>query len=237
MPEYDYFISGGGHEARGMKPTNPALPKVGYGGHPVGARPKRRSLTVYQGRQPFTLEVPMVLWNDGGSVEEDRIALDNMATTEAELLTQAPPVVQIKASYTLPIPPALGTEDTARWWIEDLTWDEEFREPPSEGGFLTYKVVTVVLLEWTPDFLLDQYTITNATRIGKYRVRRPPDTLKGIASRFHTSVEVIKALNPKVRSDGSLRSGMILSVPEPAKAPTALGPKAPPKRKARKSRR
>lgn len=233
MPEYDYFISGGGHEAKGVKPDDPTLPKTGYGGHPVGARPKRKALTVYQGRQPFTLEVPMILWNDGDSVEADRIALDNMATSEAETIKQAPPVVQIKASYTLPIPPALGTEATARWWIEDIVWGKEFRKPPHEGGFLTWKEVTVTLLEWTPDVLLDQNTITNATRIGKYRVKKPPDTMKRIAAKFHTTVAVIKKLNPKLRSDGSLKNGMEISVPEPNKAPKN-SPKGPSKAKKRK---
>jgi LysM repeat protein len=231
---YDYIITGGGFEAKGVKPTNPALPSLGYGGHPIGARPKRKALTVYQGRQPFTLEVPMVLWNSGNSVEPDREALDNMATTEAELLTQAPPVVQIEAIYPLPIPPALGTQKTAKWWIEDLKWGEEFREPPEDGGFLTWKEVTVSFLEWSPDFLLDQYTITNSTRIGKYRVRKPPDTLKSIASKFNTSVEVLKNLNTKLRSDGSLKDGMTISVPEPKKPPSSSGPKAPPKAKAKR---
>jgi hypothetical protein len=200
MPEYDYFISGGGHEAKGLKPNNPVLPKVGYGGHPIGARPKRKSLTVYQGRQPFTLEVPMTLWRDGDSVEGDREALDNMATTEAELLTQQPPVVRIKASYPLPIPPVLGTQETARWWIEDLTWGEEFRRPPSEGGYLTYKEVTVTLLEWTEDYLLP-----GSTRTYTYRVKKPPDTIFSIAARCYVTAAVIRQLNPSLRSDGSLK--------------------------------
>jgi hypothetical protein len=220
VPEHDYTLTGGGHTAHGMKPDDPALPKTGYGGHPVNARPKKKALTIYQGRQPFTFDVPMVLWNDGASVEDDRIALENMATTEGERVTQAPPVVQLRASYPLPIPPALGTDRTARWWIEDLEWGKEFRNPPSEGGAMTYKEVTVVLLEWTPDVLLDQHTLTNAKRIGKYRVKKPPDTLKRIASKFHTTVAVIKKLNPKLRSDGSLKDGMTISVPEPAKKNT-----------------
>ncbi|MHB8240684.1 MAG: LysM peptidoglycan-binding domain-containing protein [Solirubrobacteraceae bacterium] len=232
MAEYDYFISGGGHEARGVKPTDPSLPKVGYGGHPVGARPKRKALTVYQGRQPFTLEVPMILWNDGASVEGDRIALDNMATTEAELLTQAPPVVQIKASYTLPIPPALGTENTAKWWIEDLAWGEEFRKAPDEGGYLTFKVVTVTLLEWSEDYLLG-----GGSRNWRYRVRKPPDTLFSIAARCNVPVSTIQRLNPKLRSAGSLKNGMIIHTPEPLEGPKVKpGPKAP-LRKAHKPKR
>jgi hypothetical protein len=226
VPDFDYCIFGGDYEACGMKPTDPVLPKDGYGGHPVGARPKRRALTVYQGRQPFTLEVPMYLWRDGESVEEDRIALDNMATSEGELQGQAPPVVQIKASYPLPIPPALGTQDTAFWWIEDIVWGEEFRKPPHEGGFITYKVVTVNLLEWTPDTLLEKGT---ATRIGKYHVKKPPDTLKSIAATYGISVSTLKKLNPKLRSDDSLKDKMTISVPAHVKE--APGPKGKRKKK------
>ena len=207
MLSYDYIITGGGFEAKGVKPTNPALPTLGYGGHPIGARPKRKALTVYQGRQPFTLEVPMILWNLGNSVESDREALDNMATTEAELLTQQPPVVQIDAAYPLPIPPALGTQKTARWWLENLTWGEEFRRPPEDGGFLTWKEVTVTLLEWTPN-----PTIDGGFRIGNYRVKKPPDTMKSIAAKHNMTVLQFKESNPKIRSDGALKDGQIVHV-------------------------
>ena len=203
-PDYE-ITSDQGHVVRAYKPTNPALPSLGYGGHPIGARPKRRALTVYQGRQPFTLEVPMILWRDGGSVEVDREALDNMATTEAELLTQQPPVVQLEAIYPLPIPPALGTQKTARWWLENLTWGEEFRRPPEDGGYMTWKEVTVTLLEWSPN-----PTIDGGLRIGSYRVKKPPDTMKSIAAKHNMTVKQFKEANPTIRSDGSLRDGQIV---------------------------
>jgi hypothetical protein len=209
--EYDYIIkSSQGGVVRGLKPDNPAVPSLGYGGHPIGARPKRKALTVYQGRQPFVLEVPMVLWNKGFSIEADRLALENMATSEAELLTQQPPVVQITASYKLPIPPALGTDRTARWWIEDLKWGEEFRHSPDDGGELTFKEVTVSLLEWGGE----DVRIANEAglRNGTYRVKRPPDTLKSIAAKHEMTVEQFKEANPRIRSDGLLKDGMIVHV-------------------------
>ncbi len=207
MTEYDYTISDSkGNVVRALKTDDPATPKVGYGGHPVGARPKRRALTVYQGRQPFTLEVPMLLWRDGRSVEADRIALDNMATSEAEQFNQQPPVVQIRASYTLPIPPALGTENTARWWIEDIIWGAEVRNPPNLGGAITRKELTVVLLEWNAQ----EPILEGGSRIGKYRVRKPPDTILSICRKHRMDAITFRQLNPRIRSDGSLKNGMIV---------------------------
>jgi LysM domain len=210
---YDYTIrSMNGLSVRAFKPSNPALPSLGYGGHPIGARPKRKALTIYQGRQPFQLEVPMVLYRGGASIESDREALDNMATTEGDVYTQQPPVVKITASYALPIPPALGNEDTARWWIEDLKWGEEFRKAPHEGGFLTWKEVTVTLLEWSKSPI-----VNGGFRWGSYRVKKPPDTLKSIAAKHSMTVKQLQEANPKLRSDGSLKHGMvvkcIISVP------------------------
>jgi hypothetical protein len=200
---HDYVLtSSQGHEARALKTSDPVLPKTGYGGHPVGARPRRRSLTVYQGRQPFVMEVPMLLWRDGASVERDRMAIDEMATSEGDLRTQAPPVVQIRASYTLPIPEALGTENTARWWIEDLVWGDEIRRPPHEGGHLTRKEVTLTLLEWSAR----EPVLEGGFSTGTYRVKHG-DSILRICRTHGMDRNEWSQLNPRVRSDGQLKVG------------------------------
>lgn len=239
----DYIISGGGHEARLLKTSDPVVPKQGYGGHPIGARPKRKALTVYQGRQPFMMEIPCLLFRDGASVEQDRIAIENMATTEGEFnpdgSPQQPPLVSLRTigAAWLPIPPALGHPNSVLWWIEDIVWgsspEDEFRDPPGEGGAATYKRVTITFLEATRDFVLDQHTVTASQR-HQYRVKKPPDTLKKIASKFHTTVATIKKLNPRIRSDGSLHNGQLITVPEPAHAGNRPGQKAPSRKKAGK---
>jgi hypothetical protein len=206
-PEYDYLLRDSrGHVVRAMKPDDGPLPKQGYGGHPVGARPKRRSLTVYQGRQPFTLEVPMVLWRDGESVERDRMALDEMASSEGDTLGQEPPTVVIEAKFPLPVPDALGTRPL--WWIEDIVWGKEFRNSPHAGGDLTYKEVTVTLLERSaPDVV-----IHGGEQVKLYRVKRPGDTLTSILNKHHMDLITFRQLNPSVRSDANLRNGMTVRV-------------------------
>jgi hypothetical protein len=123
----------------------PILPSQGYGGHPIGARPKRKALTVYQGRQPFMLTCPLLLHRAGESVEADRLALEQMAAREEDV---APPHITISGK-NLPVPPAV-TDD---WWMEDLQWgsspEEEHRR---EGDWaLIRRNVTVVLLERVDD--------------------------------------------------------------------------------------
>ncbi len=138
-------------------------------------------------------------------MERDRIALDNMATSEGERFDQAPPVVQIRASYTLPIPPALGTENTARWWIEDLVWGAEVRNPPHLGGAITRKDVTVTLLEWSAR----EPILHGGARTGQYRVRRG-DSILSVTRKFGMDAITFRQLNPNIRSDGSLKVGMIV---------------------------
>jgi nucleoid-associated protein YgaU len=121
------------------------MPSQGYGGHPIGARPKRKALTVYQGRQPFMLTCPLLLHRAGESVESDRLALEQMAAREEDV---APPHITI-AGKNLPIPVAV-TDD---WWIEDLQWgaspEEEHRR--EDDWALLRRNVTVVLLERVDD--------------------------------------------------------------------------------------
>jgi len=145
----------------------------------------------------------MLLWKGGASVEADRAALDNMATSEGNVRTEHPPVVQIRASYTLPIPPALGTEATARWWIEDIVWGKEFRNPPHEGGFMTRKEVTVTLLEWSDR----EPVLEGGFSVGMYRVKKPPDSILSICRRHRMDYITFRQLNPTVRSDGNLKNG------------------------------
>jgi hypothetical protein len=94
---------------------------------------------------------------------------------------------------------------SARWWIEDLKWGEEFRKRPEEGGQLTFKEVTAKFLEWTGDVYLE-----GGFRWGKYTVKKPPDTLKSIAAKHSMTVKQLQEVNPKLRSDGSLRNGQVI---------------------------
>ena len=220
---FDLIITNGTFQA-GMWRTNDAItPSQGYGGHPVASRPKRRALTVWQGRQPFMLKIPAVLYRGGigHSVEVDRTALDEMAITEdlVSIHDQKGVRVETGPGVILPIPHQI---EGCEWWIEDMTWGEEIREGP-EGpypGHMIRKNLEVTLLERIDDVTLGEHDAQSSTSTkarpmtNNYTVKKG-DTLHSIAKarlgdakRWKEIVELNKnnptCLGGHCRSDSSL---------------------------------
>jgi hypothetical protein len=148
---YDIIISckGWGTKVGAYRTDAPIDPSLGYGGHPVAVRPKKSALTVFEGRQPFQLNVPLLL--SGNHVPRLCVLLDQMATTKPPTANLALPV----APYAVTIRSTIGTlllpggiQDGAHWWIEDLAWGAEKRNSENE---LYYKEVVVTLLETVVD--------------------------------------------------------------------------------------
>lgn len=193
--------------------SDPILPSLGYGGHPVGARPKKKALTVWEGRQPFQMEVPLLLYNGGQVVEGLRSAIDSMATSRSQgwVDEQPPPVKIVSNRGRLPLPADISLD--ADWWIEDLRWGEELRR--AEDGELVRLQVNVALLERIDDELFNSRSpSTSVVRAHNYTVKKG-DTLHSIAARelgdARRWVEIAR-LNG-IRSDGHLKAGMTLHLP------------------------
>lgn len=206
---FDLEFSAPGETTVGCWRTGPIIPSLGYGGHPIGARPKKKALTVWEGRQPFEMEVPVLLDLGGQVVEGLRAALDRMATS---VNGEKPPPVKILSNKgKLPIPADIS--DDADWWLEDLKWGEELRR--ARDGELVRQEVTITLLERVDDQLLKTKPKTASThRSRNYRVRKG-DTLHSIAARELGSAarwREIGDLN-HIRSDGHLKVGMVLHLP------------------------
>jgi hypothetical protein len=160
----------------------PVVPSLGYGGHPVGARPKKKALTVWEGAQPFQMAIPLLLSKGpSGSVENMRERLELMATAPPQTPNLAkkpqPFTVQIQNRVgKLPLPGSLMEgigPGSAKWWIEDLVWGAEKRDRHNE---LYYKEVVVTLLETVVD------TILQARGAHPYKIRKG-DTWAKIAAR------------------------------------------------------
>ena len=192
--------------------SDPIVPSLGYGGHPIAARPKKKALTIYEGRQPFQMEVPLLLSLGGASVEHLRVRLEVMATSAPgrSWIDEPPPGCRIY-SRRGPLPMPQHIDPDQAWWIEDLKWGEELR---TASGELVRKQVTVTLLEKVEDEAAPPGgAITQ--RAHNYIVRAG-DTLASIAARELGSANYwtyIVQLNPAVRSDGNLHPGLILHLP------------------------
>lgn len=85
----------------------------GYGGWEVVPRPRRLGLTVWRGRNPFGLDIPILFddFSGDGSVEQDISKLERMALPPKAL--EEPPVVRIRG----PVP-----RSNLLWVIADITW-------------------------------------------------------------------------------------------------------------------
>jgi hypothetical protein len=179
---YDIIIAckGWGTRVGAYRTEEPILPALGYGGHPVAVRPKKSALTVFEGRQPFQMPVPLLF--SGNHVPRLCFLLDQMASarppTANLALPTAPYAVTIHSTVgTLPLPG--GIQDGEKWWIEDLVWGAEKRNTENE---LYFKEVVVTLLE----------VVVDVTIKGKgahpYTIRKG-DTWHSIAARELGDVE------------------------------------------------
>lgn len=218
--KFDIEFTAPGLPAVGGWRTGPIIPSLGYGGHPIGARPKKKALTVWEGRQPFQMEVPVLLDLGGELVEGLRSTLDRMATS---VNAQKPPPVRIISNRgKLPIPADIP--EAADWWIEDLKWGDEKRR--ASDGELVRQEVTVTLLERIDDPLLFATSgpKVRTNRAHNYVVKKG-DTLHSIAAKElgnTTRWREIGALN-HIRSDGQLKPGRVIHIP----ATTGAGFKQP----------
>lgn len=180
---FDITISTHSGESVGAWRTDaPIVSSKGYGGHPISARPKKKALTIWEGRQPFEMSVPLLLDTSEGvsSVQHSWALLDRWATSQtiAGGRDRPPPPVRILSSRgRLPIPADIA--DNADWWIEDLAWGLEKRR---SDGELFYQEVVVTLLERVDDELLASSTpVVSTKRAHNYPIRKG-DTWHSIAA-------------------------------------------------------
>lgn len=128
-------------------------PALGYGGHPIAARPKTSGLTVWEGRQPFQMTNKLVLSQGapGDTVPDLVRRLDQMASAKPPTANLAQPTEPFTVTLhqtlgALPLPG--GMQDGDKWWIEDLAWGAGKR---NSGNELFYKEVVITLLEVVVD--------------------------------------------------------------------------------------
>lgn len=186
------------------KTDKPIVPKAGYGGHPLAARPKRAALTVFEGRQPFQLEAQLYLFHNHESVQEDREHLEAMAIApfKGYKTRPEPPRVEItdKNQKLLPPMPRVGPY----FWVEDLAWEDEYRH---NDWTLYFNVVTITLLEAINDETLQEASTAGSLTSTRhlYIVKRG-DTLHSIAAKELGNAKLWKKISELngIRSDGQL---------------------------------
>lgn len=153
-----------------MDATRPQ-PTNGYGGWEILGRVRRRAILEWDGGQPWKIDVNLILWNPGGSVEDDCDRLEEMAISPSPL--QPPPTVIASGPFSK----ATGA---AKFVIADLAWGDAH---VLASGDRWQQFVTVSLLQKA-----DEAFVQTATKAAKSAAKntssyvvKSGDTLDSIA--------------------------------------------------------
>lgn len=193
----------------------------GYGGREPQARPKKVSLTPWAGRQPFTLNVPMLLSNRGDSITDFIRAIHNIGSGNGQTVGPTGKVTADTEPQLLNVQArGLRFPDHAAktWAIEDVQWGQLWRRadfaPRQQLVTLTFQeqptgdILTAPTLSATQRGKVRHYTVTKED----LKAHRG---LTGIAAKQlgdpNRWVD-IAALNHISRSS-QLKAGMVLTLP------------------------
>lgn len=168
-----------------------APPKItgGRGGWEVVARRRRKGLTTWVGRDPLSMDVPVLFngWFDPPySVDQDKSVLMQMADGDNFVI---PPTVTIEGN----LPVKGGT-----WVIQDLTWGDNTIWIVGDDGtdILVRQDCVIKLLQYVEE---DVVRITAINPVPSSYHIRPGDTPHSVAKRF-TSVgqnwKELRRINP-----------------------------------------
>jgi hypothetical protein len=179
----------------------------GYGGWDTVQRPKKASLTVWEGRDPFQLTIPLLLSRAGQPVSSD---IHDIAVLSSGTSKGRPPLVQVFGTIMLPV--HAGDD----WVIQDVSWGESIWR--QTDAVIIRQHVTLTLLEFVDDQLLPASTLASRRDgraiIRHYRVKKG-DTLRSIAARQlgdprrWSDIAVLNGL----RSSGKLKPNTLLKLP------------------------
>ena len=197
----------------GLLGPNGAVPTDGYGGWEVNARPRRKGLPLWNGRNPFELTLQIVFDKQvtDGTVEGDCDALERMALPIS--VGSEPPVVSVSS------PGGAVPHDDLLWVINGIQWEDVERD---ERGLRTRQIVTAKLLEFVDDSRLHETSASSRAR-GRAGGGNAPDTwtvgtgdtLKSIAQEIWGDASrwtSIADLND-IRDPDHLTIGQILLIP------------------------
>lgn len=132
-------------QVRGLRGTTAPTPGGGFGGWKLVARPRRKSLTQWQGIDPFQQQLSLIFdgVTDDSSVEPSCIALERLAQPPAQ--RTAPPTVKVLG--VIPHPELVYVIGDGNGG-PGLAWGDSIY---SRSGYRIRQEVVVTLLEYVAD--------------------------------------------------------------------------------------
>lgn len=167
MSMYYTFRSSRGAAVTVLRGEGPPQMVGGGGGWEIEARPRRVGLTIWKGREPYAMDVPVLFdgWRIGRS-QENAISVLNQMQMGSDL--QEPPTVNIEGGV-----PVKGID----WVIREIEWGTNVIYDDNDGGqeFRLRQDAVVHLIQYNPE---DRFKIMgkgNLQAPSMYRVRQGDD--------------------------------------------------------------
>ena len=200
--------------------TTAPIPTTGYGGWSRVARPRRKALTEWVGRDSVSVTIQFLLDNyaDGRGlwIENKCQILDELAGVESH--DPEPPLMELHSD-----PPKLMPHGHARashnlWFIDGLSWNADDIRYNKAGNRIRASG-TLILTQFVKDVRLSPAAKKRTTHGGRrrtYRVRAG-DTLMSIAARkdvygnWRQWRKIARA--NKIRDPKKLKIGQVLRIP------------------------
>lgn len=168
--------------------NGPAIVTAGYGGWSRIARPRRKALTEWVGRDSVSIEIAFIMSdfakNRGAYIEDKCQILDELAGVEAG--DPEPPLLELHSDPPGVIPHSYERASHVRWFIETLTWDKDAIRYNQNGNRI-HVSGTITLTQYVADTRLrmskrKKKKGDSRGRRKTYRVKKG-DTLYKIAAR------------------------------------------------------
>lgn len=210
--------------------TRAPVPVAGYGGWSRVARPRRKALTEWVGRDSLSLEISFILdsydTGQGLYVETKCQILDELAGIEQH--DPEPPLLRLESNPAPLMPHGFHRASHVKWFIETLTWEADQVRYNREGNRLR-AAGSMTVTQYVDDAKLASLSSVQARRnaasrkdgkaggkLKTYTVRAG-DTLSKIAARKDVYGDASKwkkiASANSIRDPKKLKVGKVLKIP------------------------
>lgn len=181
----------------------------GYGGWQPIAVPRDTAFLEWQGSNPFTLIMPVVMsgWLQQASIEAFLSQVEKMGQKQRGALQ--PPELKLDG-------PALGWITTQPWVLNNIEWGKVLR---NGAGQRSHAEMTLTFLQKVDPSILVKKAKKKAAKVRYYRVKKTkngkPETLQAIAKKLlkkASRYKEIMKLN-HIRDPRKIKVGQKLKIP------------------------
>lgn len=194
---------------------------AGYGGWSRVARPKRKAITEWVGRDSVSVSIAFVVDVFDEQVYDEYVEdqcrdLESMAGVE--ITDPEPPLLRLESKPTLLMPHGYARASHVSWFVENITWDAEMTRYSHDGNRVRAGG-EMILTQFVADVRVHPAKANRNSRSnkrGKYTVRKN-DSLTKIAARKDIYGDATKwkriAKANNIRDPKSIHVGQVLKIP------------------------